>query len=199
MGNKYNPTIMWDHMTKEGSVVWKDGDKFYTNDHNGVPLCIGSIAPEGREMARANASKCWDGNPKYDDEEGTSDEERLKKELHDEKWRKLTEDVLGMLSRDTSTWIVATPERLPVEQALSIGRSLSGFGVEIKGYILNRIFSEDVCAESEFLRKKREHQLTWRDRLIKGADREVRTIHEIKEDATTKDRLVTIARTLYGQ
>jgi len=115
------------------------------------------------------------------------------------KWRKLTEDVLGMLSRDTSTWIVANPERLPVEQALAIGRSLSGFGVEIKGYILNRIFSEDVCSESEFLKKKREHQLKWRDRLIESADREVRTIHEIKEDATTKDRLVTIARTLYGQ
>jgi len=115
------------------------------------------------------------------------------------KWRKLTEDVLGMLSRDTSTWIVANPERLPVEQALAIGRSLSGFGVEIKGYILNRIFSEDACAESEFLKKKREHQLKWRDRLIESADREVRTIHEIKEDATTKDRLVTIARTLYGQ
>jgi arsenite-transporting ATPase len=115
------------------------------------------------------------------------------------KWRKLTEDVLGMLSRDTSTWIVANPERLPVEQALAIGRSLSGFGVEIKGYILNRIFSEDVCAESEFLRKKREHQLKWRARLTEGADREVRTIHEIKEDATTQDRLVTIARTLHGQ
>jgi arsenite-transporting ATPase len=115
------------------------------------------------------------------------------------KWRKLTHDVLGMLSRDTSAWIVANPERLPVEQALSIGRALSGFGVEIKGYILNRIFSDDVCAESEFLRKKREHQITWRDHLIEGADREVRTIHEIKDDATTKDRLVTIARTLYGQ
>ncbi|MBN2178846.1 MAG: ArsA family ATPase [Deltaproteobacteria bacterium] len=115
------------------------------------------------------------------------------------RWRKLTEDILGMLSRDTSTWIVANPERLPVEQALSIGKSLSGFGVEIKGYILNRIFSEDVCAESEFLRKKREHQIQWRDRLIAGADHKLKIIHEIQEDATTRDMLVTIAHILYGQ
>jgi arsenite-transporting ATPase len=114
------------------------------------------------------------------------------------RWRKLTEDVLSMLSRDTSTWIVANPERLPVEQALAIGKSLSRFGVEIKGYILNRMFSEDVCRENEFLEKKREHQLKWRAHLIEGADREVKTVHEIKEDATTRDRLVTIANTLYS-
>jgi arsenite-transporting ATPase len=115
------------------------------------------------------------------------------------KWRKLTHDVLDMLSQDTSTWIVANPERLPVEQALAIGKSLAGFGVEIKGYILNRIFSEDVCFGSEFLREKREHQLRWRDHLVADADREVRTIHEIKEEATTRDRLQTIASILYGQ
>jgi arsenite-transporting ATPase len=115
------------------------------------------------------------------------------------RWRKLTEDILGMLSRDTSTWIVANPERLPVEQALSIGKSLSGFGVEIKGYILNRIFSEDVCAESEFLRKKREHQTQCRDRLIAGTDHKLKIIHEIQEDATTRDMLVTIAHILYDQ
>jgi len=113
-------------------------------------------------------------------------------------WRKLTQDVLDMLSHDTATWIVANPERLPVEQALAIGKSLADFGVEIKGYILNRIFSDDVCEESEFLRKKREHQITWRDRLIEGADCEVRTIHEIREEATTRARLVAIARILYG-
>ncbi len=129
---------------------------------------------------------------------------RLKGGLGDEplelisKWRKLTEDILGMLSRDTSTWIVANPERLPVEQALSIGKSLSGFGVRIKGYILNRLFSDEVCATSDFLKKKREHQLEWRDRLFDGADGEVKTIHEIKEDATTRERLLTIAHTLYG-
>jgi arsenite-transporting ATPase len=114
------------------------------------------------------------------------------------KWRKLTEDVLDMLSRETSTWIVANPERLPIEQALSIGKSVSRFGVMVNGYILNRIFPEDVCRNSPFLKEKREYQIEWRNQLLKRVDGRVKTINEIKGDATSKEKLLHIAYILYG-
>jgi arsenite-transporting ATPase len=112
-------------------------------------------------------------------------------------WRKLTEHVLNMLSTNASTWVVTNPERLPVEQALFIGKSITEYGIELNGYILNRIFPEDVCKGNEFLKEKREHQLKWKEDLIKRADAQVKIIPEMMGDITKKDKLLTIAHMLY--
>ncbi len=112
-------------------------------------------------------------------------------------WRKLTEHVLNMLSTDASTWIVANPERLPVEQALFIGKSITKYGIELNGYILNRIFPEDVCKGNDFLKQKREQQLKWKENLIKRADAQVKIIPEMMGDITRKDKLFAIAHMLY--
>jgi len=115
-----------------------------------------------------------------------------------EKWRKLTEDIFSMLARDTATWIVANPERLPVEQALVIGQSLAAFGIRIDGYILNRIYPEALCTASEFMREKRRSQLVWHDTLIDRADRPVKVIEERAGDITDREALLKIARQIHG-
>jgi arsenite-transporting ATPase len=112
-------------------------------------------------------------------------------------WRKLTEHVLNMLSTNASTWVVTNPERLPVEQALFIGKSITKYGIELNGYILNRIFPEDVCKGNDFLKQKREQQWRWKEDLIKRADAPVKIIPEMMGDITKKDRLLTIAHMLY--
>lgn len=112
-------------------------------------------------------------------------------------WRKLTEYVLNMLSTNASTWVVTNPERLPVEQALFIGKSITKYGIELNGYILNRIFPEDVCKGNDFLKQKREQQREWKEDLIKRADAPVKIIPEMAGDITSKDRLLAIAHMLY--
>jgi len=113
------------------------------------------------------------------------------------KWRELTNDVLKMLAQDTSAWLVSNPERLAVEQALSIGQSIGEYGIELNGYILNRVFPEEVCNENDFLKKKREHQLRWQKSLIERANAPIKIIPEMVGDITDKDKILQVAYMLY--
>lgn len=113
------------------------------------------------------------------------------------KWRELTNHVLEMLAQETSAWIVSNPERLSVEQALYIGKSIGEYGIELNGYILNRVFPEDVCRGSDFFKEKREHQLIWQKNLIQRANAPVKIIPEMIGDITNKNKILQFSHILY--
>lgn len=114
------------------------------------------------------------------------------------KWRELTNHVLEMLAKETSAWIVSSPERLAVEQALSIGKSIGEYGIDLNGYILNRIFPEEICNRNNFLKEKRKYQLSWQRNLIDRANAQVKIIPEMLGDVAQKEKILEVARILYG-
>ena len=59
------------------------------------------------------------------------------------KWRSLTERIIALLQADTCAWVVANPEHLAVEQAFNIADSFDGFGIEVQGFILNKVFRQN--------------------------------------------------------
>ena len=114
-----------------------------------------------------------------------------------EKWRKLTAEIIDMLKSDTSAWIVTTPEKLPVEQALFLAKALQDFGIEVKGFILNKVLKEGVCLECEFLKKKERNQKKWINYLLNQARFPVKVVYEFTEDPTNEALLTQISQTLY--
>ena len=113
------------------------------------------------------------------------------------KWRKLTENIIDMLKNNTSAWIVTNPERLPVEQALSLSNSLKSFGIFINGYILNRLLADNICKSCKFLNSKRLYQKTWKGILYQKSTLPIKTVPEISGDVTEKEKLFKIADILY--
>lgn len=109
------------------------------------------------------------------------------------RWLGLTEDVIAMLKNNTSAWIVANPERLPVEQALMISAALADFGIGVSGYIMNRLLSEDVCAGCDFLEKKYIAQGRWRRRLAEQSTSVIIHIPELTEDMNNQEELLALA------
>lgn len=97
-------------------------------------------------------------------------------------WLALTEDVIAMLKNDTSAWIVANPERLPVEQALMISRALADFGIAVNGYVINRLLSENACTNCDFFARKFLAQQRWRENLEKRAQGRAIAIPEMTEN-----------------
>lgn len=70
------------------------------------------------------------------------------------KWRSLTERIIHLLQTDTSAWVVANPEPLPIEQASDIAASFNDFGIEVNGFILNKVLPEDLCQGHSFWQAK---------------------------------------------
>ena len=114
-----------------------------------------------------------------------------------EKWREMTEEILTLLSRDTSSWIVAAPERLPVEQAFYIAGVLTSFGIGIKGFVCNRLLPDGLQSPDGFLAVKREQQKRWLARLMVDADAPVVVIEEQAREIITRDTFLEIADILY--
>ena len=71
-----------------------------------------------------------------------------------EKWSTLTQRIIELLQNNTSTWIVANPEPLPVEQAFDIAESFDEFGIEVKGFILNKVLPEELGQGHPFWQAK---------------------------------------------
>lgn len=69
-------------------------------------------------------------------------------------WRSLTERIISLLQNDTSAWVVANPEPLPVEQAADIAASFDDFGIEVQGFILNKVLPQEVCQDHPFWQEK---------------------------------------------
>jgi len=95
------------------------------------------------------------------------------------KWQHLTAQILAMLQSDTTAWVVANPERLPVEQALNIAASLTAFGIKVNGFILNKMLPLELCCAHPFWQVKFDAQQRWRQRLLQAADG--RRVTEIPE------------------
>jgi arsenite-transporting ATPase len=110
------------------------------------------------------------------------------------RWRQLTQDVIEMLKKETSAWIVANPERLPVEQALMIASSLRDFGIRVNGYAMNKLLDEKTCDGCDFFAKKLLSQKRWHDRLASLSDRPIIRIPELAEELNDPDALLSAAK-----
>ena len=86
-----------------------------------------------------------------------------------DKWLKLTAQIIDLLRTDTSAWVVANPEHLPVEQALDIARSLTDFEIEVNGFILNKLLPLEVCEQHPFWLAKYKAQQECRENLLRAA------------------------------
>jgi arsenite/tail-anchored protein-transporting ATPase len=85
------------------------------------------------------------------------------------KWRELTAQIIVMLQTQTTAWVVANPERLPVEQALQVAASLTSFGIGVNGFLLNKMLPLELCGAHPFWLAKFEAQQCCRQRLLEAA------------------------------
>lgn len=95
------------------------------------------------------------------------------------KWKNLTAQIIELLQTETTAWVVANPERLPVEQALDIAGSLTEFGVGVNGFILNKMLPPEVCSTHPFWQTKFQAQQSWRRRMLLAADGKI--VKEVPE------------------
>jgi arsenite/tail-anchored protein-transporting ATPase len=109
------------------------------------------------------------------------------------KWRQLTQEVIEMLKGETSAWIVANPERLPVEQALMIASSLADFGITVNGYVMNKLFAEKTCDGCDFFEKKLHSQKRWHQKLATLSERPIIRVPELAEDLNDPEALLSVA------
>ncbi len=84
-------------------------------------------------------------------------------------WRSLTERIISLLQTDTKAWVVANPEPLPVEQAADIAKSFNDFGIEVQGFILNKVLPSEVCQNHSFWEAKYNAQQICRKNMQKKA------------------------------
>jgi len=112
-------------------------------------------------------------------------------------WRELTAQIITMLKTDTTAWVVANPERLPVEQALNIATSLSAFGIGVNGFILNKTLPPELCSCHPFWQAKYDSQQRWRQRMLQGAgSRKVKEISELSGEMQALGVLAEVAELL---
>jgi arsenite-transporting ATPase len=113
------------------------------------------------------------------------------------KWQQLTAQIITMLQTETTAWVVANPERLPVEQAINIAASLTNFGIPVNGFILNKILPLELCSAHPFWLAKFESQQRWRQRLLQAADgRKVTEIPELPGEQMAHGFLADISELL---
>jgi len=112
-------------------------------------------------------------------------------------WRDLTAGIIAMLQTDTTAWVVANPERLPVEQAVSIAAALTDFGIGVHGFILNKMLPRELCACHPFWQAKYEAQQRWRQRMTQAAaGRQVKELPELPGDMQARGVLAEVAELL---
>lgn len=113
------------------------------------------------------------------------------------KWQQLTAQIIAMLQTDTTAWVVANPERLPVEQAINIASSLTAFGIKVNGFILNKMLPLELCNTHPFWQAKFDSQQRWRQRLLQGAEgQQVTEIPELSGDTISDGFLGEVAELL---
>ncbi len=92
------------------------------------------------------------------------------------KWQQLTVRIIAMLQSETTAWVVANLERLPVEQALNIAAVLTTFGIPVNGFILNKMLPLELCSSHPFWMAKFASQQRCRQRLVqrrRGAEKNI--------------------------
>ncbi len=115
-----------------------------------------------------------------------------------DKWLKLTAQIIDLLRTDTSAWVVANPEHLPVEQALDIARSLTEFKIEVNGFILNKLLPLEVCEQHPFWQGKYKAQRECRENLLQAAGTlPVKEVPELSGKMKIDGFLGEVSRLLY--
>lgn len=115
-----------------------------------------------------------------------------------DKWLKLTAQIIELLRTDTSAWVVANPEHLPVEQALDIAKSLTEFKIEVNGFILNKLLPLEVCEQHPFWLAKYKAQQGCRGHLLRAAGTlPVKEIPELSGKMKIDGFLGEVAKLLY--
>ena len=115
-------------------------------------------------------------------------------------WRQLTEEIIEMLQTATTAWVVANPERLPVEQALTIATSLTAFGIGVNGFILNKMLPPELCGTHPFWQAKFDAQQRWRERMLQAVDgQRVVEIPELSGDKVANGLLGEVTEFLGGR
>ena len=96
-----------------------------------------------------------------------------------EQWRSLTGRIIQLLQTETSAWVVANPEPLPIEQACDIADSFSDFGIQVNGFIMNKVLPEELCQGHPFWQAKFIAQQKCRQKMRQAANG--RVVKEIPE------------------
>ncbi len=116
-----------------------------------------------------------------------------------DKWRSLTERIIRLLQTETSAWVVANPEPLPIEQAFDIADSFDDFGIEVRGFILNKVLPAEFCQDHPFWQAKFTAQQKCREKMQQKANvRPVKEIPELIGDIQTDGFLQQVAGLLNG-
>ncbi len=115
-----------------------------------------------------------------------------------DKWRSLTERIIELLQTETCAWVVANPEPLPIEQASDIADSFNDFGIEVKGFILNKVLPAEVCKGHPFWQAKFSAQQKCREKMQQKANnRPLKEIPELIGDMQVDGFLKEVAGLLY--
>lgn len=115
-----------------------------------------------------------------------------------DKWRSLTERIIELLQTDTCAWVVANPEPLPIEQAFDIADSFNDFGIEVKGFILNKVLPAELCQGHPFWQEKFNAQQKCREKMQqKSNNRPLKEIPELIGDIQVDGFLREVAGLLH--
>ena len=114
------------------------------------------------------------------------------------KWLHLTAQIIALLREDTRAWVVANPEQLPVEQALSIATALADFNIPVNGFILNKVLPFELCQQHPFWRAKYVAQQSCRARLYEASGNyPVKDIPELAGRMQVDGFLTEVEKLLY--
>ncbi len=114
-----------------------------------------------------------------------------------EQWRTLTLGIIDLLQSRTSSWVVANPEYLPVDQAMNVADSLEDFGIRVNGFIMNKVLSEEICQGHPFLTAKFDAQQKYRQQLRQAAaDKTYKEIPELTGEMNIRGLLGEVAEYL---
>ncbi|MCK5517266.1 MAG: ArsA family ATPase [Desulfobulbaceae bacterium] len=115
-----------------------------------------------------------------------------------DKWRSLTERIIELLQTETCAWVVANPEPLPIEQAFDIADSFNDFGIEVKGFILNKVLPAELCQGHPFWQAKFSAQQKCREKLqLEANNRPIKEIPELIGDMQVDGFLREVAGLLH--
>lgn len=98
------------------------------------------------------------------------------------------------MQTETSAWVVANPEPLPIEQASDIADSFNDFGIEVKGFILNKVLPEELCRDNPFWQAKFSAQQKCREQMqLKANNLPLKEIPELVGDTQVDGFLGEVA------
>lgn len=115
-----------------------------------------------------------------------------------DQWRTLTLNIIELLQTRTSAWVIANPEHLPVDQAVTVSQSLEDFGISVNGFIMNKVLPEEISLEHPFLKAKYDGQQRYRESLrLASEGKQYREIPELLGEMNPNGLLKEVATYLW--